>query len=65
MYRPVGKNDGGCVGRIGNSLSGSPMMFLMILNLSGSSLITGLIFRATGLYFFLPSRFINISLIGC
>ena len=37
-------------------------MLHTIRNLSGSSAITGLILRATGLYFFLPSRFIRISL---
>src|SRR5271163_246739 len=34
----------------------------MIRNLSGSSPMKGLILQATGLYFFLPSRFINIGL---
>ena len=33
------------------------MIFLMILNLSGNSPMTGLTFRATGLYFLLVARF--------
>ena len=38
------------------------MMLRMIQNLSGNSPMKGLTLRATGLYFFLPSRFINIGL---
>ena len=34
------------------SFSGSPTMFLIILNLSGNSPMIGFTFSATGLYFF-------------
>src|SRR5271154_2910546 len=63
VYRPVGKNEGGCVGRVGKVLSGSPIILRIIWNLSGSSPMTGFILRATGLYFFLPSKFMNIELL--
>ena len=62
VYRPFGEKGGGRVGRLGKPFKGSPMMLQMIRNLSGSSPMKGLILRATGLYFFLPSRFINIGL---
>ena len=62
VYRPLGKKGGGHVGRLGKCSKGLPMMLRMIRNLSGSSPMKGLILRATGLYFFLPSRFINIGL---
>jgi hypothetical protein len=52
---PVGLNQGGSVGRVGKSLRRSPIMFLIILNLSGSFPITGLTLRCTGLYFFLAA----------
>ena len=61
VYRPVGVNGGGFVGSIGRFCSGSPVIRRMIQNLSGNSPMTGFILRATGLYFFLPSRFMNIS----
>lgn len=54
-------NRGGSVGNTGKSLRGSPMMFLMILNLSGSSPITGLTLRCTGLYFFLAAAKVGIG----
>jgi hypothetical protein len=52
VYRPVGANGGGLVGNIGRSFNGSPLIVLMILNLLGSSPITGFTLSATGLYFF-------------
>ena len=54
-------NRGGSVGSTGKSLRGSPMMFLMIRNLSGSSPITGLTLRCTGLYFFLAETKIGMG----
>ena len=39
--------------KIGKFASGSPVMFLIIRNLSGSSPMIGLTLSATGLYFFL------------
>jgi hypothetical protein len=45
---------------MGRFASGSPIMFLMIRYLSGSSPITGLTFSATGLYFFLAFFFAGL-----
>ena len=58
MYRPVGLNVGGLVGKIGKSLSGSPIIHRMIRNLSGNVPMCGLTLSATGLYFFLVERLI-------
>ena len=42
-------------------LSGLPTVFLIILNLSESSPITGLTFGCTGLYFFLAEIYIGMG----
>lgn len=52
-------NVGGLVGSIGKSASGSPIIFRIILNLSGKVPICGLTLSATGLYFFFVVRCIS------
>src|SRR5882757_3302219 len=52
VYLPVGLYGGGRVGNVGMSFSGSPLTSRVMRNLLGSSVLTGRIFRATGLYFF-------------
>src|SRR5271156_95878 len=44
---------------MGRVASGSPLMSLMILKRSGSSVITGLVLRCTGLYFFFVDKFMS------
>lgn len=54
-------NLGGLVLSVGKSASGSPLMSLTIRNFSGSSPRTGFVLSATGLYFFLVWRLIEIG----
>ena len=51
VYRPTGANFGGFGSSAGSPARESPLISLMILNLSGSSPRIGLVLSATGLYF--------------
>jgi hypothetical protein len=62
VYRPVGAKGIGCGLRVGKVSRGSPFISLMIRNCSGSSPITGLTLRATGLYFFFAGFFAVVAI---
>jgi hypothetical protein len=53
VYLPHSLNGGGSGFNVGKCSRGSPTIFRIIQNFSGSSPITGRTLSATGLYFFL------------
>jgi hypothetical protein len=56
VYRWVGWKGGGILLSTGMPASGSPTMLRMMWNCSGRSVITGLTFFNTGLYFFFTTK---------
>ena len=61
VYWPHGVNFGGFGLSVGKCSRGSPLMFLMILNFSANSPNTGLTLSATGLYFFVVLRCMEVT----